>query len=397
MVNADFQESIAGLRAIQAYRREPVSLARFSKRADSYRRSRMRSQQAISLFFPFIQFLSDLALAAVIFVGAREVANGTTSPGVLVAFVLYLGLLFVPIQRLSQVFDGYQQASVGLRRIGDLLRTPSSIIEAGTPGTPGEHPVPITGHLRGDVAFADVGFRYAGAPTDALSDVELHLPPGTTLALVGPTGAGKSTIVKLLARFYDPTDGSVNVDDVDLRRYPLAQFRHRLGVVPQEAHLFTGTAATNIAFGRQDATRAEIEEAARAVGALGLIAGLSGGMEHAIGERGQGLSAGQRQLIALARAELVDPDVLLLDEATATLDPATEARVLAASRTVTRSRTSVIVAHRLASAVSADVVAVVDGGRIVERGSHETLLAAGGRYAALWAAAGEHDEQPGAE
>ncbi|MCK0089915.1 ABC transporter ATP-binding protein/permease [Rhodococcus sp. F64268] len=378
LVNADFQENITGLRAAQAYRREETSARRFAQRADAYRRSRMRSQRAISLFFPFITFLSDLALAAVVFVGAREVSSGATTAGVLIAFVLYLNLLFGPIQQLSQVFDGYQQARVGLRRIGDLLATESSL-ESGPAGT-----VEVSGHLRGDVHLDSVGFRYSGADTDALADVDLRFPPGSTVALVGRTGAGKSTIVKLLARFYDPTSGSVRVDGTDLRDYRLPEYRGRLGVVPQEAHLFTGTVASNIAYGRPDADRSAIESAARAVGALDMIAGLDRGMLHPVGERGQGLSAGQRQLIALARAELVDPDLLLLDEATATLDPATEQAVLDAGASLARSRTAVIVAHRLATAAHADLVVVVDGGAVVESGPHETLHRAGGLYTTLW-------------
>ncbi len=382
LVNAEFQENIAGLRAAQAYRREEFAARRFADRADSYRRSRMRSQRAISVYFPFITLLSDLALAAVVFVGAQRVADGSATAGTLVAFVLYLGLLFGPIQQLSQVFDGYQQADVGLRRIADLLATPSSI-ETADPGDT----VPIEGHLRGEVAFSDVSFRYQGAESDALSDIDLRIPAGTTVALVGRTGAGKSTVVKLLARFYDPTSGAVRVDDEDLRRYPLHAYRGRLGVVPQEAHLFTGTVASNIAYGRPDATREQIEDAARSVGALPTIAALSGGMNQPIGERGQGLSAGQRQLIALARAEMVDPDLLLLDEATATLDPATERLVLESNRMVTRKRTSVVVAHRLATAARSDLVVVVDRGRIVETGAHDTLRRAGGHYARLCDAA----------
>ncbi|SDE39608.1 ABC transporter ATP-binding protein [Rhodococcus tukisamuensis] len=388
IVNADFQENVAGLRAAQAYRREDFAAERFAERADSYRRSRMRSQRAISIFFPFITFLSDLAMAAVVLVGATRVANGEATAGTLVAFVLYLGLLFGPIQQLSQVFDGYQQASVGLRRIGDLLRTRSSLEDslAGDAAAP-SGTVPITGHLRGDVDLADVTFRYAGAETDALQGVDLRIDAGTTVALVGRTGAGKSTVVKLLARFYDPTDGAVRVDGVDLRGYPLPEYRARLGVVPQEAHLFTGDVASNIAYGRPDATREQIVAAARAVGALATIADLRGGMYTPIGERGQGLSAGQRQLIALARAELVDPDLLLLDEATATLDPATERTVLEASRLIARRRTAVVVAHRLATAARSDLVVVVDDGRIVESGPHHELRHAGGHYERLWDAA----------
>ncbi|OYD71480.1 ABC transporter ATP-binding protein [Rhodococcus sp. OK302] len=379
VVNADFQENITGLRASQAYRREEGAARRFAERSESYRRSRMRSQRAISLYFPFIAFLSDIALAGVVFVGARQVADGSTSVGVLIAFVLYLGLLFGPIQQLSQVFDGYQQANVGLKRIGDLLRTRSSIETADS-----NNLIPLEGRLHGDVHLSEVGFRYSGADVDALTDVELHIPAGTSVALVGRTGAGKSTVVKLLARFYDPSSGYVRVDGTDIRNFHLSQFRGRLGVVPQEAHLFTGTVAENIAFGKPDASHELIEQAARSVGALQSIAAMRGGMNHPVGERGQGLSAGQRQLIALARAELVDPDILLLDEATATLDPATERMVLEASRSVTRKRTSVVVAHRLATAARADLIVVVDRGRIVECGPHARLRYAGGHYSRLW-------------
>jgi ATP-binding cassette subfamily B protein len=378
-VNADLQENVSGVRTAQAYVREERSAARFVGRSADYRRSRMRAQAAISLFFPFVGLLADTAAAAVLFVGAARVAAGDTSPGALTAFLLYLGLFFTPVQQLSQVFDGYQQARVGLSRIGDLLRTPSSVRPSATPK-------PVPAHLRGELELRGVSFRYPGAGTDAVTGLNLHIPAGATVAVVGETGAGKSTVLKLLARFYDVSAGSVLVDGVDLRELDLTGYRQRLGVVPQEAHLFIGDVASNIAFGRPAASRAQIEAAVRAVGALDVLAALPAGLHQPTGERGRTLSAGQRQLVALARAELVDPDILLLDEATAALDPATEAAVLVASERLLRKRTAVLVAHRLATAARADLVVVMHGGRVVEQGTHQALLAADGRYARMWRA-----------
>jgi ATP-binding cassette subfamily B protein len=231
-----------------------------------------------------------------------------------------------------------------------------------------------------------VHFSYTAGGPEALAGVSLTVAPGETVALVGETGAGKSTLVKLVARFYDVTAGSVLVDGVDVRDYDLASYRHRLGVVPQEAHLFAGTIRDAIAYGRPQASDAEVEAAARAVGALDMIARLPGGFHHQVAERGRNLSAGQRQLIALARAYLVDPDILLLDEATAALDLATEAAVTRAARHLAAQRTTLVVAHRLTTAARADRIVVIAGGRITETGTHDELLAAGEGYASLWAA-----------
>ena len=384
-VNADFQENIAGLATTRAYRHTAVAQDRFGRLCDAWVHARMTSQRAVAAYFPFIIFCADVAAAVAIGFGSHEIAAGRLSAGTLVAFLLYLAMLFGPVQQLTTVFDAYQQAAVGLRRIGDLLRTPSSLVEAGQ----AQVPVPSG---PAEVVLDEVGFRYAGAESDALGRIELTLPPDSSLALVGPTGAGKSTIVKLLARFYDPVRGSVRYNGADLRNLNLHDYRAHLGVVPQEAHLFAGTVAENIAYGRPDASRAEIAAAAQRVGAAAMIAGLPGGMNFAISERGRSLSSGQRQLIALARAELVEPELILLDEATATLDQATEAQVLAAGSALQRRRTSVIVAHRLATAARADRIAVVVGGAIVEYGSHAELLAAGGTYARLWSAGVEPDE-----
>ncbi len=377
-VNADLAENVAGMRVAQAYRREQVNSDRFAGLSGSFRRSRLRAQRLIAIYFPFVQALSTIGGAIILFAAAGEIRTGALTVGGLIAYLLYVDSLFSPVQQMSQVFDGYQQANVGLQRIKTLLQTPTS-----TP--PAEHPI-RPGHLRGAIELRDVHFGYSSQRNEAISGVSLSIAPGETVALVGQTGAGKSTLVKLIARFYDVTSGRVLIDGTDVRDFDLPAYRQQLGVVPQEPYLFAGTVRDAIAYGRPEASDAEVEAAARGVGAIEMISRLPGGFLHEVSERGRNLAAGQRQLIALARAYLVNPAILLLDEATAALDLAAEAEVNRATEQLAARRTTIVVAHRLTTASEADRIVMMSNGQIAETGTHDELLERGGAYAAMWAA-----------
>lgn len=377
-VNAYLQENVDNIRVTQAYQRESVNQNEFERRSWGYRNARLRSQTLMAVFFPFVELMSVVATTLVLGVGVHDVREGVLTAGTLIAFLLYIELLFSPIQQLSQVFDSYQQAAIGVDRVSDLLREPIATPDA-------DDAEPVTG-VDGSIEFRGLGYTYDTRDTAVLAGVDLRIEPGQKVALVGETGAGKTTLIKLLARFYDPTEGAVLVDGIDIRRYRSRDYRKRLGVVPQEAYLFGETVRDAIAYGRPDASPAEIEWAARAVGAHEMIAGLERGYYEPIGNNGQKLSAGQRQLLALARAQLVEPDILILDEATASLDLATEAKVRAAVDVLTAGRTTIVVAHRLATAADADLIAVIGGGRLLQTGTHADLLGVDGPYQRLWAA-----------
>ncbi len=383
-VNADMQENVVGVRVTQAFRRESHNTQSFLGLTRGYRDAGIRTQYLQALYFPFAELMGNIAIIIVIGLGTGLVHSRAMSIGGLTAFLLYLTQLFSPVQQLSTVVDGWQQASAGVRKISGVLNHPLSTPVLEQPLEPGR--------INGDIRFEGVHFAYPGTTTEALSGIDLRIRSGETVALVGETGAGKSTVVKLIARFHDPSAGRVLIDGIPLDQLDLHAFRQQLGYVPQEPFLFGGTFRDNIAYGRPEATDAEVEAAAKAVGAHDMIVA-AGGYLKILLERGKSLSIGQRQLICLARALLVNPAIILLDEATSNLDLASEAKVNRAMGIVAHGRTTVVIAHRLQTARRADRIIVVDHGKLVEEGDHDQLVSNGGRYAEMWSAFEMEPEQ----
>jgi ATP-binding cassette, subfamily B, bacterial len=375
------QEGLSGIRVVQAFAREDRQNEVFVRHNHTQLDANLDAVRISARYFPVIEMAGIGTMALIVGVGGLLVHENLITVGTVAAFALYLTNLFEPIQQLSQLFNTVQQAGAALKKLFDLLDTPSDLTER--PGAVDLVP-------SGDVAVERVGFSYDGR-TKVVHDVSLTVERGERLALVGPTGAGKSTLAKLMARMYDPTEGRITFGGVDLRDATLSSLRDRIVVVPQEGFLFGGTVLDNVAIGRRGATEDEVRRALRVIGVEDRFLALPEGLQTEVRERGSRLSAGERQLVSLARAALANPTVLVLDEATSSLDPGTEAVVEGAMAALMEGRTVVIIAHRLSTAERSDRVAVIDGGRLVEEGTHDELVAAGGRYAALFASwVGQH-------
>ncbi len=369
------QESLSGVRVIRAFAQEPRHNTEFADLNEVNREANMTTVYLNAGYFPAVEFLSSLALVFVVIYGGLQAINGDVTVGVLVGFVAALNGFFDPISQLSQLYTTYLSGMAALDKIFELLDEQPDMIE-GTQDLPAP--------LKGEIRFEDVTFQYARAETPALESLDLVVPPGQTVALVGATGAGKSTFAKLVARFYDPTSGRVLVDGMDLRDVRGASLRSQMGIVPQEGYLFSGTLAENIAFGVAHATTDEIREAAQAVDAWDFIEKLPEGLDTQVGERGVQLSAGQRQLIAFARAIVADPRIVILDEATSNVDLHTEGRIETGMRRLLAGRTAIVIAHRLSTIRSAGRIVVLEHGKIIEQGTHDELIDAEGAYYGLY-------------
>jgi ATP-binding cassette subfamily B protein len=373
------QETLSGIRVVRAFGQEPRHIARFGELNDENRAANMTTVKLNAAYFPAVELLSALVTVEILVAGGIEAINGHTSTGVVFAFIAALNNFFDPIQQLSQLYTTYQSGMAALDKIFELLDEQPELVDA-----PGAGSLP---RIRGELRFEEVSFRYGAEEDDgawALRDIDLVVPPGQTVALVGATGAGKSTLAKLVARFYDPTSGRVLVDGHDLRSVTAQSLRSQMGIVPQEGFLFSGTVRENIAFGRPDAPQEDIERAARAVGADGFIEALEHRYDTEVGERGVQLSAGQRQLIAFARALVADPRILVLDEATSNVDVHTETIIEEGLRRLVAGRTAIVIAHRLSTIRHAGRIVVLEHGRVVEQGTHDELLEAGGYYWRLY-------------
>jgi ATP-binding cassette, subfamily B, bacterial len=380
LVTATLAEDIAGMRIVQAFTRERTNIDNFRKVSERYRDSNMETVVLNGLYFPFVDLLSSVALAVVLGYGGHLYFQGEVTLGTLFAFMLYVQNFFDPVQQLSQLYNTFLSATAALDKIVDVLDEEPEVLDK-----PDAMPLPqVEGHVR----FENVRFGYGEGP-EVLHGLDLDVPAGTTVALVGHTGAGKSTIAKLLARFYDPREGRITIDGYDLRDVTQASLRRQLGIVPQEGFLFAGTVSENIAFGRPDAAGADIVSAAETIGAHEFVSDLENGYETQLQERGTRLSLGQRQLVALGRALLADPRILILDEATSSVDIGTERKIEQALRRLLSGRTAFVIAHRLSTIRDADLIVVLEHGLVVEQGTHAELLQKRGLYTSLygdWAA-----------